>query len=51
MIDEFGEGNKVDDIVEDCSGNCSKFQVAASRELKVGGGDDGGDEWGDSGGC
>ena len=48
VVDELGEGNRVDDGVGDCTGNCSRFQVASGRESKVGGGD--GEEDGDSGG-
>ena len=41
-MDELGEGNRVDDGVGDCAGNCSRFQVASGRESKVGDGDGGG---------
>jgi len=49
-MDELGEGNRVDDGVGDCAGNCSRFQVASGRESKVGGGGSEEDGWGDGGG-
>jgi len=50
VVDELREGNRVDDGVGDCVGNCSRFQVASGRESKVGGGDSEEDGQGDSGG-
>jgi len=49
-MDDLGEGNRVDDTVGDCLGSCSRFQVAAGRESKVGGGDSEEDGWGNGGG-
>ena len=50
VMDELGEGNRVDDGVGDCAGSCSRFQVASGKESKVGGGDGEEDGWGDGGG-